>query len=189
MKKLYIFDFDGTITKRDSFILFTLFSVSFFSFIKYWIKTLVCFFFCKKSKLKEDFFLFHKGINIFVFNQMCLDFFEKKMKKYIKESFLKYVNKLDVHSEVVIVSASVNNYLKPWCNEMGFKLISTELNVVDDKLTGKFLSPNCNGFEKVKRIKECYDLTLYTEIHVFGNSKGDLPMLKIGSHKYYNFFN
>ena len=188
MKKLYIFDFDGTITKRDSFILFSMFSVSCTSFIKYWIKTLVYFFFIEKSKLKEDFFLFHKDINIFVFNQMCLNFVEKKMKKHIKKSFFNYVNKIGDDSELVIVSASIKNYLEPWCDEMGFKLISTELNVIDDKLTGKFSSLNCNGFEKVKRIKESYDLTLYDEIHVFGNSKGDLPMIELGSHKYYKFF-
>ena len=70
---------------------------------------------------------------------------------------------------------------------MGYDLISTELKVENGKLTGKFL-PNCNGYEKVKRIKEKYNLSEYKEIHVFGNSKGDLPMLELGTHKYYKFF-
>ena len=44
---------------------------------------------------------------------------------------------------------------------MGFDLISTELEVKDGKLTGKFSTPNCNGKEKVRRIKEKYNLKLY----------------------------
>ena len=88
----------------------------------------------------------------------------------------------------MIVSASISNYLKPWCDEMGFHLICTELEVKDGKLTGKFSTPNCNGTEKVRRIKEKYDLSIYDEIHVFGNSKGDFPMLELGTHKYYKFF-
>jgi phosphoserine phosphatase len=71
---------------------------------------------------------------------------------------------------------------------MGFELISTELEVIDGRLTGKFSTLNCNGKEKVKRIKEKYNLLEYDEIHVFGNSKGDFPMLELGTHKYYKFF-
>ena len=71
---------------------------------------------------------------------------------------------------------------------MGFDLISTELEVKNGELTGKFSTPNCNGIEKVKRIKEKYNLSEYDEIHVFGNSNGDLPMIELGTHKYYKFF-
>ena len=87
-----------------------------------------------------------------------------------------------------MVSSSISNYLKPWCDEMGFDLFSKELEVIDGKLTGKFSTPNCNGQEKVRRIKEKYDLLEYDEIHVFGNSKGDFSMLELGTHKYYKFF-
>jgi phosphoserine phosphatase len=71
---------------------------------------------------------------------------------------------------------------------MGLELISTELEVINGKLTGNFSTPNCNGKEKVRRIKEKYNLSKYDEIHVFGNSKGDFPMLSLGTHKYFRFF-
>jgi phosphatidylglycerophosphatase C len=89
----------------------------------------------------------------------------------------------------VIVSASISNYLKPWCDDMGFHLICSELEVKDGKLTDKFSTLNYNGTEKVRRIKEKYDLSIYDEIHVFGNSKGAFPILELGTHKYYKFFN
>jgi hypothetical protein len=66
--------------------------------------------------------------------------------------------------------------------------ISTKLEVKNGVLTGRFSTLNCNGQEKVIRIKEKYDLIIYDEIHVFGNSKGDFPMLDLGTHKYYKYF-
>ena len=92
---------------------------------------------------------------------------------------MNYINSIDGNPKIVVVSASINNYLKPWCDKLGFELISTELETVDGKLTGKFSTPNCNGFEKVIRINKKYNLSNYEEIHVFGNSKGDLPMLNL----------
>jgi phosphoserine phosphatase len=66
--------------------------------------------------------------------------------------------------------------------------LCTELEVKDGILTGKFATPNCNGEEKVNRIKKAYDLSLYDEVHVFGNSPGDLPMMDLGTHSYYRYF-
>ena len=189
MKKLYLIDFDGTITSKDSFILFTFFSRPFYLWLIYWISTCGLFFFISKGKLKERFFRDFKGVDLFLFQFICNQFVKLKLNKIIKESFKDYVSTIDSNSEIVIVSASISNYLKPWSESMGFKLISTELEVISEKLTGKFLTKNCNGQEKVIRILENYDLTKYKEIHVFGNSDGDLQMLELGTHKYFNFFN
>jgi phosphatidylglycerophosphatase C len=189
MKKLYLIDFDGTITSKDSFVEFTLFSIPFFSLIKFWITTFFLFFITSKSKLKERLYKKFQGENLDLFQSICDLFVEEKLIKTIRQSFLDFNQNLDCsNSKIVIVSASISNYLKPWCDKMGFHLISTELEVKDGKLTGKFSTPNCNGKEKVRRINEKYDLSIYNEIHVFGNSKGDFPMLELGTHKYYKFF-
>ena len=189
MKKLYLIDFDGTITSKDSFVEFSVFSKPFFSLMKFWITTFFLFLITPKSKLKERFFKNFQGEKLDLFQSICNLFVKEKLIKTIRQSFLDFNQNLDPNSKIVIVSASISNYLEPWCNSMGFDLISTELEVKDGKLTGKFSTPNCNGPEKVRRIKEKYDLSIYDEIHVFGNSKGDFPMLELGTHKYYKFFN
>ncbi|MDA9893108.1 haloacid dehalogenase-like hydrolase [Flavobacteriaceae bacterium] len=186
--KIFFFDFDGTISNRDSFILFSLFSIRIGSFIKFWTETLFFIFKMPKGKIKERFFENFRGIDLLSFELISNEFVEVKLKNIIKWTFLEYLKKIPKGSRIVIVSASISNYLKPWCDEMGFDLISTELEVIDGKLTGKFSTPNCNGKEKVRRIKEKYNLKEFNEIHVFGNSKGDLPMLELGTHKYYKFF-
>lgn len=188
MKKLFLIDFDGTIIKGDSLINFSFFSLGISQFIKYWVSVFFLLPFNSRCKLKQLFFSNFKEFNLDYFNNMCREFYTLKLRKLIKKSFLEYKNKIDEDFKIVIVSASISNYLRPWCDEMGFDLISTDLEVIDGKLTGKFLTPNCNGKEKVRRINEKYNLSEFDEIHVFGNSKGDIPMLGLGTHKYYKFF-
>lgn len=187
-KKIYLIDFDGTIIVGDSLIKFSYFSIGIFQFFKYWVLVTILIPFYSKSDLKQNFYSNFKDFNLTKFNRLCLDFHAQKLRKLIKRSFNDFMKNLNEDSKIVVVSASISNYLKPWCDEMGFDLISTELEVVNGKLTGKFSTPNCNGQEKVRRIKEKYNLSKYDEIHVFGNSKGDLPMLELGTHKYYKFF-
>ena len=188
MRKIYLIDFDGTISSKDSFFEFTFFSVSKPFYFKFWITTLLLIFSTPKSRLKERFFKNFEGIHLIFFQTICDEFINDNLVKIIRQSFLDFIKNLDEDSKIVIVSASISNYLKPWCDEMGFDLISTELEVVNGKLTGKFSTLNCNEQEKVRRIKETYNLSEYDEIHVFGNSKGDFPMLELGTHKYYKFF-
>ena len=133
--KLYIFDFDGTISNKDSFILFTLNTLSPLKFSKYYVSILFLWFFKPKSKLKESFYHLFKDYESKKFNQICEDFEKKNLIKIIKSSFMKYISTIEEDSIKVVVSASISNYLKPWCDEMGFDLISTELEVKNGKLT------------------------------------------------------
>jgi phosphatidylglycerophosphatase C len=187
MSKLFLIDFDGTISNKDSFVQFTINRLSLFDLLLYWLLTIIRFPFYSKGDLKELFYLRFEGFQENKFNYLCDEFFKNVLSKSIKLSFLKYIENKSEH-EIVIVSGSIKNYLISWCKKMGFKLISTELEVIDGKLTGRFSTPNCNGIEKVRRIKEKYNLSEYNEIHVFGNSKGDFPMLELGTHRYYKFF-
>ena len=158
MKKLYLIDFDGTVTSKDSFILFSYFSLNIILFIRYWFCVLLQLFYFKKETLKERFYNHFRFLPVPQFQALCDEFEEIVIRKIVKKSFLNYVNKIDPESKIVIVSASIKNYLEPWCNKMGFELISTELEVVNGTLTGRFSTYNCNGEEKVRRIKEKYNL-------------------------------
>jgi len=57
------------------------------------------------------------------------------------------------------------------------KVLGTQIEVIDGRLTGRFLTPNCYGQEKVRRIltlhpdRSAYHLTAY------GDSRGDREML------------
>ena len=66
----------------------------------------------------------------------------------------------------------------PIAKELDINLIAT----IVDKKTGKFLSYNCYGKEKVKRFKQEYKNTKIKEF--YSDSLSDLPMMKIAKKAY-----
>lgn len=127
-------------------------------------------------------------VKIEMFEARSQEFVTKKLNELVYPSFITHLNNLGNDHTQVVVSASFSSYLIPWSKQHQIDVLCTELEVKDGILTGKFATPNCNGEEKVKRIKEAYDLSLYDEVHVFGNSPGDLPMMELGTHRYYRYF-
>lgn len=193
--QIILFDFDGTITKSDSM----------FNFIKYsvGIKTYYYGLFClSKILLKYKLKIIpndkakEKMITYF-FKNWESDFFQKIADKYAIEKIdnivrPKAIKKIKWHQEqghkIVIVSASMENWLKKWCDNHNIDLIATRLEVQDGKLTGKFATKNCYGIEKINRIKERYDLSKYDYIYAYGDSSGDKEMLNLAHKSYYKPF-
>ena len=89
--------------------------------------------------------------------------------------------------KTVIVSGSLNFWLKPWCDAEGFGLISTMVKVEDGVLTGQLIGNDCIGKAKAMRIKQQFDLSAYTEIIAFGNSRDDAEMLKLAHIKHFRY--
>lgn len=81
--------------------------------------------------------------------------------------------------EVYIVSASCSLWLKDWCtaNELG--LIATEMETVNGKFTGRLVTKNCRGPEKVERIRELINVDNYSAVYVYGKGRGDREMLRL----------
>ena len=80
----------------------------------------------------------------------------------------------------VVCSASPEFEIKPILEQLGADyIIGTKV----DTETGKFVSPNCKGEEKVRRIKEllgeCEFRNAYTD-----NVKSDAPMLELAENKF-----
>ena len=102
------------------------------------------------------------------------------------------IEEIEVHKKrkdrVIVISASLGNWLKPWADHMKLELICTTLEYKDGKFTGQFASPNCNGQEKVNRIKSYLDISEYSPIFAYGNSSGDKPMLNLADHGFYRHF-
>jgi HAD superfamily hydrolase (TIGR01490 family) len=88
---------------------------------------------------------------------------------------------------VVVVSASLDAYLNHWCqvNEVG--VICTQLEEKQGKLTGRYASGDCTGAEKVRRIRERYDLSQFARIYAYGDSEDDREMLALAHEKYYRW--
>ena len=91
----------------------------------------------------------------------------------------------------VIVSASPDIYLLAVAQKLGFDgLICTEMAVDAGRLTGWMRTPNCHGEQKVVRFKSWLaqrfspaagELTLYA----YGDTPGDWPLLQMAQHAWY----
>ena len=90
--------------------------------------------------------------------------------------------------EIVIVSASAENWLRQWCNTQGMTCLATQLQVQDNRITGTITGENCHGKEKVLRIRQHFQLESYDEIYAYGDTSGDLPMLAIAHRCFYKPF-
>lgn len=89
---------------------------------------------------------------------------------------------------VVVVTASFRYWIEPWCRDHGLDLVATKLEEVAGLLTGRFDGPNCNGEEKVRRVRAAYELGTYRRIWAYGNSSGDRPMLALAHEPAYRPF-
>lgn len=88
---------------------------------------------------------------------------------------------------VVVVSASLDVYLRPWCTAVGVQLICTELDERNGVLTGRYRNGDCSGGEKSRRVLEQYDASRYSLIYAYGDTSEDREMLAIANRKYYRW--
>jgi phosphatidylglycerophosphatase C len=88
---------------------------------------------------------------------------------------------------VVVVSASLDAYLGPWCESIGVERICTELEERNGRLTGRYRHGDCSGPAKARRIRERYELSRYAVIYAYGDTDDDREMLELAHRKYYRW--
>lgn len=186
-----LFDFDGTVTTRDSFVDFMKYSkgirVFLLGFITLSPFAILYFLGMMPSQRMKEFALtyFYKAMPVAIFNDWGRRYQENGVAKIIRVEALR---KIDWHKkkghDVVIVSASLEAWLLPWCQKNGIELIATKIEEKNEKLTGKIFGKNCEGEEKVVRIKDKYELDEYERVYAYGNSKYDFPMLMLADERY-----
>ena len=102
------------------------------------------------------------------------------------------MEKLQWHQQrgdrIIVVSASMENWLNPWCEMRSLELLSTRLEVEQGMLTGKFATANCHGKEKVNRIRGHVDLDDFEKIYAYGDTDGDREMLMLADEAFYKGF-
>lgn len=192
---LALFDFDGTITTRDTlfeFIRYCKGGSRFFAGFAFLSPVLVLFKagVISNSRAKQIVLShFFKGVSIEKFNNDCLAFANERVPSLIRPKALEEIrqHKANGH-KVIIVSASPENWVKPWAESLQVECIATRMEVADGKITGMFEGMNCHGEEKVLRIKKYLDPREYTLIYTYGDTQGDRPMLALGTHSHYKPF-
>lgn len=110
------------------------------------------------------------------------------LPRTIRQSALERIEWHKVQGDdVVVVSASLDVYLGPWCETRGLDYICTTLEERGGSLTGRYVQGDCSGAEKVRRILQRYQLSRYALVYAYGDSAEDREMLELAHKKYYRW--
>jgi len=188
-KIIAAFDFDGTITTKDTLFDFIVFYRGKLKLVVGLIILSPILVLYKVGLIKNDrakqllFSYFFKGTSLEEFNKKGGAYIKRISEICKKETLDKiYWHKQEGH-EIVIVSASISNWIKPWAHKTGFKqVIATEICSTDGIINGKFGSPNCYGQEKVNRLLAAYPDRSNYVLYAYGDSSGDKELLALADY-------
>lgn len=191
---LALFDFDGTITTRETFVDFIHLAVPPRRLLlgKILLSPLVIGY--KLGLIPVH--ALRRAVASIAFHGMTQNAAESAGIKFANE-FLPTVirehaiEKLQWHKAqgdtVVVVSGGFDLYLRHWCQHHGVELICSGLEIKNGKLTGRYLGKQCVGREKTRRIREHYDIKSFAVVYAYGDTREDLDMLSIADKKYYGW--
>lgn len=185
MRKVAVFDFDGTLTTKDTlleFIKYTHGKMAFFVGFAIYSPLLILMklHLYPNWKAKQKVFAhFYKGMEYDKFVALG-ERFADHVESIRKESTISRLKKLSHEgADIYVISASIDEWVRPFCNRLGVKdVLGTKVEVKDGILTGRFLTKNCYGQEKVNRLLEVEPNRKEYSLCAFGDSRGDKEMLE-----------
>ena len=216
-KKIYCFDFDGTLTTSDTLLEFIKYAKGTSRFLMVFLMyspllVLMKLHLFPNWKAKQLIFAhLFAGMRIEKFDALCRGFAEENQHLLRPKGITLVHEALVAGAKVFIVSASIDNWVRPFFHHRGITditVLGTQIEVVDGKVTGRFKTNNCYGEEKVRRICEALTTTTGTsipttnaygttslsfdrsqyDIEAFGDSRGDKEMLAFADQGHYQPF-
>lgn len=181
MFKVFAFDFDGTLTTRDTLIAFIRYACGTPRFLLGFLLHAPLLVLMKlrlysNGKAKQRLFSwFFRGMPIETFDALCQSFALSHHHLLRPETVCLLQQALSEGAEVLVVSASIDNWVQPFFPTV--TVLGTQIEVIDGRLTGRFLTPNCYGQEKVRRILALHPDRSAYRLTAYGDSRGDRELL------------
>lgn len=184
-KGITVFDFDGTLTRKDTLILFAYHVLGQKRARRAILRSLPAILRWKlglltNSEAKETLFghLF-RGIRHADFTALGESFAPVIDRHLRSNGFAALTAARERGDEIVIDSASMEEWIAPWAHLHGVdRVIATRPETdADGRLTGRFATLNCHGPEKVRRFQEEYPDRDHYTITAYGDSSGDRDLL------------
>lgn len=216
MKKIFVFDFDGTLTYADTLLAFIRFACGpvrmLLGFALYApLLVLMKLKLYPNYKAKQKVFAhFFRGMTLTHFDALCTAFAQQG-EHLLRPAARNFINTVRFEAyAMAIVSASIDNWVRPFAemylqsdifqdnrqdnsqdNKSSLPIIVLGTKVEVDAagcLTGRFATPNCYGPEKVRRIEAVWPHREQYDVSAFGDSRGDKEMLAYADQGYFKPF-
>ena len=181
MFKVFAFDFDGTLTTRDTLLAFIRYACGTPRFLLGFLLHAPLLVLMKlrlysNGKAKQRLFTwFFRGMPLETFDALCQSFARTHRHLLRPETVRLLQQALSEGAEVLVVSASIDNWVQPFFPTV--TVLGTQIEVIDGRLTGHFLTPNCYGQEKVRRILALHPDRSAYRLTAYGDSRGDRELL------------
>lgn len=188
------FDFDGTLTYRDTLIPFLYYYAGPLAFIRDIARsapTLTAYGLrlmkndvAKERVLKK----FLAAVPLATLQRQGQAFARDRLPGLLRPSALR---RLQWHQklghQIVIISASLDLYVKPWAAALGVDhVLCTSLDVDDSgQVSGRLGTANCYGPEKLRRLREALGDTSEYLLYAYGDSRGDRELLASADYSFY----
>ena len=189
-RNFFFSDFDGTLTTKDSMMSIIIYQrgrLGLALTLLCVLPWLILMFMGRYSNQRTKERLLHNCFGQMTeeeFNAFCQSFADSHRHILRKELYDKLVEAKANGDEVVVVTASPENWVSRLVPE--FKVLGTKIEF-NPCFSGRFLTPNCYAQEKVNRILAAYpELKIArNSYHVtaFGDSRGDKEMLEFADER------
>lgn len=192
---LVAFDFDGTLTVRDSFMAFLKWRSTgaawAIGLLRLFPAAVAYLFHRSREKIKAAAVgVFLKGVPRDQLEREALAFAEFIAPSFFRSDALQVWRRWQTKgARLVIVTASPDILVAPFARGLGANaLIGTKLAFdAEDRVVGSFSGANCRGEEKVRRLRARFgdDVRLRA---AYGDTTGDKEMLAIADEQGYQIF-
>ena len=168
--EIHAFDFDGTLTRRDTLLEFIRFAKGTKAFALCFLRFSPLLVLMKIGlypnwKAKQRVFAYcFKGMAETDFNALCARFAKEKAALLRPKGMQRVADVLAGGGKAVIISASLNNWV------------------------GRFATKNCYGREKVNRLLQLYPERSEYRLVAYGDSRGDTELLDFADESHYKPF-
>lgn len=204
-KKVYLFDFDGTLTSADTLLEFIRYACGrrrfFIGFALFSpLLVLMKLHLYPNYRAKQRLFAWYfKGMSIDNFDLVCRRFAHHNQRLMRQKALDKLREIFHNNETLCVVSASIDNWVRPFFDNISkasrsdFRVIGTEVEVdTDGVLTGRFRTHNCYGAEKVRRVLEAMPQLKSNRddfwVVACGDSRGDKELLEFADEAHFKPF-
>ena len=189
------FDFDGTLTRRDTIVPFLLAVAGRTRFARGLPRAMLPILARGAGRMdatqtKERLFgIYLRGRALEEVRTVALAFATERVPRMLRPEALA---RLRWHrrrgDRCFVVSASPDLYIAPWATAEGVEAIASRLEMdADARLTGRHAGPACDGAEKCRRLRAALGPGA-VEIHAYGDSEGDRELLAMARYAHWRSF-
>ncbi len=187
-----VFDFDGTLTTRDTLLMFIRYAVGTRRYVAGMLifAPLILMMLLKlydNSRCKERVMTwFFAGMEQKEFEELGRRFASKVKSVARYDTTNALARLVNDRATVYVISASARAWVEPYCRLLGVTgVMATEMEVDSDgRLTGRFASANCYGAEKVRRLLQVEPDRDAYRLLVYGDSSGDEEMFALSDEHF-----